>query len=310
MTRRIRYGVALLVLLTATPSCTNEPQVTKFPIEGRPSAVAATNGRIWITDDEHHSVHVLDADDGTEIGRPIRVERNPIAVTASGRAVWVAHASGWIVRIDAQTRRVAQRIEVGPSFTSIAVVRGIVWATDVTDGLYGIDPRDSGPEPEARRVPLGARLVPLEEGAVRVVFDGTSLWATGRENTVTRVDPSRPKNRKTFTVGLGPIGLAVDGNEVWVANSDDGTVSVLDGRTGRRRGTIAVGRGPVAVVVTGGGAFVANQDDATISRIDMGKRDVVGPALDVGAHPRNLAVAGQDVWAVGTNPSLAVRVEP
>jgi YVTN family beta-propeller protein len=298
MTRRLARCIAVLLVTAAGSACARGTGISTIPIDGHPSAVTVAGGLVWVTDDTNHSVHVVDADSGEVTGRPIEVARNPIAITGSRDAVWIAHASGKITRIDVRSRRASKPIALHGSFTSIALAGERVWVTDVERGLYGIDVRDH--DDVLRR--------PLKNGAVRVIRAGGDLWVTGREDTVTRFDPTSGASRDV-DVGAGPIGLASDGERIWVADSDDGTATAVDETTGKVVRTVEVGRGPVAVVVTGGSVCVANQDDATVSRIDPGSGEVDGEPLAIGTHPRGLATSEGRLWVVGSNPDALVRVE-
>jgi DNA-binding beta-propeller fold protein YncE len=319
MIRRHPASVAALVWLILCIACgRGEPELTKVPIDGRPSAVAVAGGLVWVSDDGSQAVHVIDPARNAVVGPSIEVKRNPIAIAGSDDAVWVAHASGWLLRVDVRRRVVTERVHARASFTGVALLDGLVWATDVERGLYRLDPRD----------PEKARWVPLRGGAVRVLAEAPYLWVTGREDTVTRVDPRTGRTRE-YTVGLGPIGLASDGTRVWVANSDDGTVESVDGRVHSARGRVhsargrvhsargrvhsargrvhKVGRGPVAIAFTAELMWVANQDDATVSLVEPDGRTKTIP---IGIGPRGMASDGETVWIAGTNPEGVVRVEP
>ena len=276
-----------------------EPVVSKIAIDGRPSAAAVAAGLVWVTDDENHVVHVIDPSDDDFEGEPIPVDRNPIAIAGDERAVWVAHATGSVVRIDADTRRASEPIDVGGSLTGIAVSDRRVWVADLEKGeVVEIDPR-------------GVRVVErieLRDGAVRVALGREGdVWVSGQEDTVTKVSSRR--SRPTVPVGQGPIGLASGRGEIWVANSDDDTVTAIDPDEAEVVATIGVGDAPVAVAASGDVLWAANQDDGTLSRIDQRTRQEAGPPIDVGTHLRELAVSETVVWAVGTNPSVVIRVD-
>lgn len=298
---RLIAALAATATAAACIACRPSSEIDRFAIPGRPSAVATTDELVWVSDDERHAVHVLNATTGEAVDRPVEVERNPVAIAAGTGAVWVGHASGTVVRIDAGTRRPGRPIEAGESITGIAVSHGRVWVTDIaTDSLVEIDARSS-------RV-LATHTIP--DGAVRVAPAGDALWVSNKERTVTRFDPESGRTGPRVNVGFGPIGLAFDGEHIWVANTDDATVSRIDVSTGERVGeAVAVGRGPVAVAVAGGSVWVASQDARTLTRIDPGEARVVGEPIDVGLGPRGVAAGSGAVWVAGTNPSAVVRVD-
>lgn len=277
-----------------------------FAIPGHPSALVVAKGVVWIADDDGHSVHTIDARTGKRVGRSIPVARNPVALAAGGDSVWVAHASGSVVRIDMASRHADPPIAAGESITGIAVSVDRVWAADLPgNALAEIDARSS-------RV---LRRVPIPEGAVRVVAAGPYLWVTNRERTVTRVRASDGEVASPVEVGIGPIGAASDGRRVWVANSEDGTVSRIDVATGAEVApAVEVGRGPVAVAVSGRTVAVANQDEGTVSLVRRTSGEVTAEPVFIGLRPRGIAAYGNRIWVVGrggppANQGAAVRVD-
>jgi YVTN family beta-propeller protein len=293
----MRRGVTLLAaaaLFALTTACgPGEPEVSTIPIDGRPSAVTVAGGRVWVADDENHTVQTIDPATSESVGDPIGVAKNPIALFASRGVVWVAHASGELSKIDAETREVSTQRVSRASFVSVAAdTDGNVFATDVRRGVWDVS---------------GERWNALDDGAVRIVASDGRLWVSGTEETVTRVDVETRKTR-TFIVGLGPIGLAYDGKDVWVANSDDDSVQVV-GQVVGEDGSVPVGVGPVALVALDGALYVANQDGASVSVVDIEDRSVER-TIDIGTQPRDIAAGEGSVWVVGTNREVLVRVQP
>jgi YVTN family beta-propeller protein len=77
--------------------------------------------------------------------------------------------------------------------------------------------------------------------------------------------PTTPENVTPIAVGNYPIGVAVSGNQVYVANAADNTVSVYNTTTNQVT-TIPVGYAPtrVAVAPTTGTVYVANYDSVSV----------------------------------------------
>ena len=85
-------------------------------------------------------------------------------------------------------------------------------------------------------------------------------------------------------VGRAPIGIAVSGGSVWVANSGGRNVSRINVATGRVVQEIEVGNAPRASVAVGDGLWVANATDSTLVRIDAAS-GTIGEPVGVGANP-------------------------
>lgn len=191
--RRVVVACAATALISSI-ACEIPP--SSISLEGRPSAVAVARGVVWIADDGTHSVHAIEADTRKRIAR-IRVARNPIAIDATDDAVWVAHAGGEIVRIDARRRSAGEPFEAGGSLTGVAANGSRVWATDLaTNSLIELDARTS-----RRR-----RVYRIGAGTVRVAVAGDYLWVTNRESSVIRVDPARTRSVLSRTSGSAPSG--------------------------------------------------------------------------------------------------------
>jgi YVTN family beta-propeller protein len=205
-----------------------------------------------------------------------------------------------VARIDTATRRAGEPVEIGGSLTGIAVSATRVWVSDnERNELVGIDPRDTQELDH----------VDVKDGAVRVAVADDGLWVTGQEDVATRVTTPRNEIDASVHVGNGPIGLAFDGELVWVANSEDDTVSAIDADQGEFVDSVPVGRAPVAIAATRDEIWVANQDAGTLSRVDLGSRTVAEEAIDLGTRPRGVAASGRTVWVVGTNSNRLVRVD-
>ena len=73
----------------------------------------------------------------------------------------------------------------------------------------------------------------------------------------------------TIAVGDGPRGIAFDGTNIWVANSDDNTVSKIDPTTNTVTATIStgVGSGPWDFAYDGTSVWVTQQN-GSVSKIN------------------------------------------
>lgn len=267
------------------------PQVSSFPVAGRPSAVVSSGGEIYVADDQAQVVRVLSASSG-RVRDVIRVSREPIALASAGGSVFVAHATGDISKISGG--RVAGRIHAGASITDVAFDGKRVWAADLgRRQLLEVDP-------------VHLRVVKRVDhiATVRLVATNQAVWATTQDDEVVRYLPKTGRIHRVH-VGPGPIGLAIAGKFIWTANTDDGTLTKIDATHMRVVGRpIHVGRGPTNVVVRGGVVSVSNNDDRTISRIDTHSGRTIGTPIAIDTDIRGL----NGGWVVGTDPSRVVRL--
>jgi DNA-binding beta-propeller fold protein YncE len=73
--------------------------------------------------------------------------------------------------------------------------------------------------------------------------------------------------RATIAIGSRPVGVAVSGRDVWVANLGSSTVSRLDARSGRVRDEVRVPLNPYAVEADARGAWVTTLGLSRVVRI-------------------------------------------
>ncbi len=71
----------------------------------------------------------------------------------------------------------------------------------------------------------------------------------------------------SFAVGTGPIGVAFDGANIWVANLSSNNVTKLRASDGTTLGTFAVGTSPHGVAFDGANIWVANDSSNTVSKL-------------------------------------------
>ena len=178
----------------------------------------------------------------------------PNAAAFGHGSLWVASARlAAVFRIDAASRRVRARFDVGNNPTGIAVGAGAVWVTDSNDNtLRRIVAAGDGVVTDT--IPLGNGPGPSQRAR-------DAIWvANSRDGTVTRIDPATRAVEARIAVGRRPSGIAVGAGAVWVANSLSGTVSRIDPRTNRVTKTIEVGGMPRSVAVAGGRVWVSVQE--------------------------------------------------
>jgi class 3 adenylate cyclase len=115
-----------------------------------------------------------------------------------------------------------------------------------------------------------------------------AIWASSGGGSVAKIDPGKHTVEQTIDVGAGPQGLAVEGRDVWVANSRDGTVSQVSADTDHEVAHYPVGNSPTRVAVGHGSVWVTNADDGTVTQLDP-KDGSVKNTIDVRAPVHGIA---------------------
>lgn len=306
--RRLRglVAVALVVALVAGAACGDDggsapppepPAWRTTGLEGRPSAlVIDAAGEVLVVDDELGRVQRIGVDPEPEVVDGPAPGSALVGLAEAGGGLWVIDARGTATRVGGAP----VVVELGGTPVDVVGAGDVLYVGDLETGVvHELDAATGAVR----------RTLPVPGGVVRLALDGSRLWVTGAERTVTPVDLVTGAAGPPAEVGLGPIGVAVAGGTVWVANGDDGTVSRLDAATGARRGPdVAVGSGPIAVAVQGDDVWVLDQDSSEITHLRAGTGRVVDttPLPPRLGRARDLAVSQEGVYVVGVDePMLA-----
>jgi virginiamycin B lyase len=184
---------------------------------------------------------------------------DPGAIAVDGTDVWVADPAGTLVRVDARSNTVQNRIWIGSLTFGIVAEPDGVWVTGRTYDdrqavLWRVDPATNTvvattPTPvncgalaadgatiwveciTANRIdPSTNALVSTRAGALQglAVADGAA-WALSLDRALTRIGPG-DQTLHTITVPAGSEGLAVGFGAVWIANPDVAGVVTRAGR--------------------------------------------------------------------------------
>jgi class 3 adenylate cyclase/streptogramin lyase len=185
-------------------------------------AIVAAFGSLWVTDADRDLV--LRYDPGDLPAEPIEIptddnreESAAPRFLAVGRGpasgIWVVNELGdTVLRIDPETNKVADRIQVeGP--VAVAADGSGVWVTSERhDRVHRFDPV------EGRALHTFEHADGVPDGPTAIAIAPSGVWVgSDLESSVARIDP---KTNAVDGLSLGGItgGLAVDGNgDVWVA---------------------------------------------------------------------------------------------
>ncbi len=155
-----------------------------------------------------------------------------------------------------------------------------------------------------------AAQIPVGLGPSGVAVGRDAIWvANASDNSVSRIDPSTNDVRQTVQVGDGPAGVAISPNAVWVANGLDGTVSRIDPQTSQVVQTIRVGSGPSGISYGEKAVWVANSADGTVSRIDANGGRVT-KTLPAAVGASGISVGFHRVWIVSPPSGNVVVLDP
>jgi streptogramin lyase len=202
---------------------------------------------------------------GPRVTATLRIGGTPVAGAVGYDSLWIADATGSVVRVDLGLRRVVARIPVGGGPDSITVGSGAVWCRlEQGSGteLVRIDPRTN-------RVTTRSRAGGGALGSPSIAAGSGALW-------LARDFPSAPSVDRVDTTGLTvtarirgfsvPKTIVAAGGTVW-AVVDNGTLLRIDPRAH------VVGRWPGLVPSVAGGALAA--DAGGVWAISTGRAAIV-----------------------------------
>jgi branched-chain amino acid transport system substrate-binding protein len=184
------------------------PDYPPFGVLPGVSQLAVGAGAIWAINPDF-TVSRIEAATGDLVANvPVRAGG---AIAAGRGGVWVVGDTAVsVTRIDPQTNRPGQTVEVGASFLSdIALGAGSIWASAPDDGVvWRIEPR---PQPITRTISVG-------KGAATISFADGALWvANFLDDTVSRIDPATNSVTQTTTLPGTLQGIAAVEGRVWVS---------------------------------------------------------------------------------------------
>jgi DNA-binding beta-propeller fold protein YncE len=182
-----------------------------------------------------------------------------VTVGADG-AVWVSDfGSGALLRIDASTNRVVQRVAVGGSPNVAAFAGGFLWSTNQDGTVAPVDPTTG--------IVAGTRIsVSTDVDAIAVSPEG--VWvSTFYSGTIALIDPATRSVVRKFDLPGQASGLAFTGGALWASEYNRARVVELDPATGKVTRTVAVGAKPRDLAFDGTSLWVVSEGANTISKL-------------------------------------------
>ncbi len=300
--RLAALAAVLVAVVLAVRTLAPEPQpvrprvVATLAIGGSPVDAVLADGSLWASD---FTGSVVQVDPGARrLTARVPVTGAPQPITTDAGSVWVqtagAHCEGFLLRIDAVSRRIADRTALPyPSEQDGALAPaagGGVWVKRGCASREGLDRLDGD-----GAVKTGVAL-PRVDGLAAAAGN---LWAIGHDGTLTQIDRGTGRVRRRWP-GLAPLAdpntsatkaLVADGTGVWVLSTGRAVIlRVEDGRVARRIAVDESARPLMAVAPDG--LWIASADRLgranRLTRIDP----------ETGRPTATLALGGQRPVAI------------
>jgi streptogramin lyase len=133
-----------------------------------------------------------------------------------------------------------------------------------------------------------------QQAGFAVLDSAGSVWVAGRNDTVSRIDPSSRQIQATVRLPEGPTLMAAGFGRIWVLGQDTNSVYVIDPATNRARRVGTTGNGTDGIAVGEGAVWVVNYADDTVSKIDP--HTGTAKIIPVGNGPIGIGIGYGSVW--------------
>jgi len=279
-----------------------------------PSDIAVGAGGVWVTDLVGNTLFRIDPATN-QVAGPVTLgtpsAAMPMAVAASGDAVWVATNTlggpsvGMVLRVDPATMFVVATIPVGSGALDIAAGAGAVWVISARDGtVTRIDPATNsvtttvpvGVNPGGIGVGAGAVWVADYLGAALVRLDQT----TGQVVATVKLDGLARK-----------VSVSPDAVWVAVANASDATLGTLvrvDPKTNTIVASIPLKADPWGVAATASAVWVAAKGVSDAIWVNPAT-NTIGGRVPLGGDSIGVDVGGSTAWLAGQTPARVLRID-
>jgi len=273
------------------------------PLGSGPSALVFDGHELWVTNEDHQTVQVLDPTTGV-VSRTVQVGRRPGVLAFDGQRVWVANQDDNRVQaIDPATGEIVAQAATGNRPSALLFDGKRLWIANYADNtVQALNPETQTASPP---IPVGA-------GPVALAYDGQRLWVVNRNaDSVYAIDPELNQVVLKVPVNSVPSGLAYDGNQLWVTSQFNGTLQAINPSNGSVTFSVRVGLRPGAVGFDSHSQrlWVANQGNNTLVAVNP-TSGVLSAPIDVGTLPRALAFAGPFVWVANFSDNTAQAIDP
>ena len=224
----------------------------------------------------------------------------PAGMAVGAGALWVSDAANdRVLRLDAQTHRIEDRIPVGRNPSGIVASSGSVWVAN-TGGRTVSEIR-----PESGTV---VATVPVGNAPTAIAYGAGAIWvADASDGTVTRIDPLTATAVATIQLGQPLTDIAVGLGAVWASSASSGLLIRVDPGSNRPTRALTVGNGPSSIAFADSALWVANPPDDTVSRVDP----ISGAVRKINvSHPGGLASGAGALWVARTDRLDVAKIQP
>ena len=144
------------------------------------------------------------------------------------------------------------------------------------------------------------------------VLSPTSVWAVGQKLT-TQFSPYWPLTvfrPPTPSGGARPSGIAFDGANLWIANSNSNNIAKIRTSDATLLGTFGTGLAPLCPVYDGTNVWVANRGSGTVTKLRASDGANQGTFSTGGSTPNHMVFDGDNIWVTNEFDDSFVKIRP
>ena len=257
LVRSLLFALALVSTVSAFGYLIHAQESGDAALQGQATSVSGvTSSSHGFNPLQIALLHWYDANLVTEI----TLAASPFGMAFDGSDMWIAGGNGGVFKVRVSDGAILGKFSVPDSATA-AFDGANIWVA--VDGL--------GPASTVvkLRASDGVQLGSFDSGGNHsdVVFDGSHIWVTEADGSVSRLRAIDGVKDGNFKTGTFPIALACDGPDVWVADRSNGTVTKLRASDGVKL-AIATGlKGPVGLAFDGTNMWVSEIAGNTVAKL-------------------------------------------
>lgn len=150
-------------------------------------------------------------------------------------------------------------------------------------------------------------IFPVGSGPVGIAFDGSNIWvANSNSNNIMKIRATDGTILGTFSVSSFPTAIAFDGANIWVT-SDPNNVTKFRASDGVNLGSFVVGAGPRDLAFDGTNIWVMNNAGQNVSKLRASDGFTIG-TFSVGSLAQGIIFDGSNIWVAVSSPNNLVKL--
>jgi DNA-binding beta-propeller fold protein YncE len=151
------------------------------------------------------------------------------------------------------------------------------------------------------------KTVPVGDYPLGLAFDGENAWvANTNDSTVTKIRASDGAVLATYPGGDYPIAAAFDGTDIWLLSFADASLFKLRTSDGTIIQRVRVGLGSQFILFDGSNVWTSNLDDKTLTKVRASDGEVLG-TFPV-ADPGGMAFDGENIWVANAYENTVTKL--